>query len=285
MSETPVFVYIYTRAVHAYSADLSIDTILTQEQKSSTPFNTFVMQQSDNKASIMVLIPCYQEANNIGLIAGACVRLGYTTIVIDDGSTDGTADRARAAKATVLRQEKNEGKGAAVAVGLRYALNAECNAAVLLDGDGQHLPSEIKRFVDAYRASHADCIVGNRMSDTANMPFVRRQTNRFLSWLLSKQMGQRISDTQCGFRLIARRAIPDALLCLSSGFSADSKMLLQLAQYGYAIAEVPISTIYGDEKSKIRPVRDTLRFIRMLSKFRRQRRAWTSAGKSDNIHR
>ena len=243
------------------------------------------MQQSDNEASIMVLVPCYQEAANIGFVAGECVRLGYTTVVIDDGSTDRTADLARAAKATVLRQDKNKGKGAAVAVGLQYALNGECDAAVLLDGDGQHLPAEIKRFLDVFRASHADCIVGTRMNETANMPFARRLTNRLLSGLLSRQMGQRISDTQCGFRLIARRAIPDALRCLSSGFSADSEILLQLALRGYSITEVPISTIYEDEKSKVKPVRDTLRFVRMLFKFRRQRRDWIRAGKPGAIHR
>lgn len=243
------------------------------------------MQQSDNADSIMILIPCYQEADNIGSVAGECVRLGYNTVVIDDGSTDETADRAYAAKATVLRQKKNKGKGAAVTVGLHYARSKKCTAAVLLDGDGQHLPTEIKRFVDAFYTTHADFIVGTRMTETSNMPFIRRQTNRFMSWLLSRQIGQRISDTQCGFRLIAQRAIPDALSCLSDGFSIDSEMILQLSLRGYSIKEVPISTIYGDEKSKIKPARDTLRFIRMLLKFRRQRHNWKRTGKTRAIHR
>lgn len=243
------------------------------------------MQHPDNKASMIVLIPCYQEADKIGYVAGECVRLGFKTVVIDDGSTDGTADVARATAATVLRQEKNQGKGAAIAIGLRYALDNGFDAAVLLDGDGQHLPTEIQRFVDAFRASHADCILGTRMSETSNMPFVRRQTNRIMSRVISWQMGLHVSDTQSGFRLIARRAIPGALHCLSVGFSAESEVLLQLALRGYSITEVPISTIYGDEKSKIRPIRDTLRFIRMLIKFRRQRRDWTRASKLGAVQR
>ena len=243
------------------------------------------MQKPDNATTIIVLVPCYQEAANIGRVAGESVRLGFNTVVIDDGSTDDTADIARATHATVLRQEKNQGKGAAVAIGLRYALSQGCDAAVVLDGDGQHLPAEIKCFIDAFRATHADFIVGTRMSKTANMPFFRRQTNRFMSWLLSRHMGHRISDTQCGFRLIARRAIPDALQCLSAGFSAESEVLLQLAMRGYSITEIPISTIYGDETSKIQPIRDTLRFVQMLIKFRRQRRDWTRGGKPCAIQR
>ena len=98
-----------------------------------------------------------------------------------------------------------------------------------------------------------------------------------MSWLLSRQLGCRISDTQCGYRLIARRAFPVALDCTSGGFSAESEILLQLALRGFAMCEVPVSTVYGDELSKIRPVHDTLKFIKMLAHFRKQRRRFRAA--------
>ncbi len=220
----------------------------------------------------MVLIPCYQEENHIGHVAGDSVSLGYPTLVVDDGSKDATADVARAAGAHVIRQEINQGKGRAVATGLQYAWDNGYDAVIILDGDGQHLPSEISRFVDEFKMTHSDFILGTRMSNTKDMPFVRRQTNRLMSWLLSLQIGHRLSDTQCGFRLISRKAIPTALHCTSGGFSTESEILLQLALAGYRMSEVGISTVYGNEKSKIRPVRDTLRFITMLVHFRQQRR-------------
>lgn len=220
----------------------------------------------------MVLVPCYQEEENIGRVAGGSVSLGYSTLVVDDGSKDGTSEVARATGATVVRHEVNQGKGHAVATGLQHAWDGGYEAVIILDGDGQHLPAEISRFIDEFNMTHSDLIIGTRMSNTKDMPFVRRQTNRLMSWLLSLQIGHRISDTQCGFRLISRKAIPIALQCTSGGFSAESEILLQLALAGSRMSEVSISTVYGNEKSKIRPVRDTLKFIKMLLHFRQQRR-------------
>lgn len=226
---------------------------------------------------IMVLIPCYREEGAIGSVASDAVALGYDTVVVDDGSDDDTAAEARKAGATVLVHEVNQGKGKALETGLHHAIDNGYDAVVIIDGDGQHLPGEIERFVEAYRDTGADLVIGTRMGDTSNMPFVRRQTNRFMSWLLSRQLGRKVSDTQCGFRMIARSAFPTALSCSSGGFSAESEMLLQLGLADMAIVEVPVSTVYGDEVSKIRPVRDTVRFINMLHRFRRERRARMAA--------
>lgn len=235
------------------------------------PNNSLKSTQSEISPKVLVLIPCYQEEARIGNVAESSISLDYDTLVVDDGSKDKTSEVARAAGARVLRHEINRGKGHAVAAGLQHALDLGYDAVIILDGDGQHLPSEISRFIDAFSLMHSDLIIGTRMANTKNMPFIRRQTNRLMSWLLSHQIGHRISDTQCGFRLISKKAIPIALHCTSDGFSAESEILLQLALTGHRISEVPISTIYGDEKSKIRPVRDTLKFIKMLRHFRQQR--------------
>jgi len=241
--------------------------------------NSLKSKISGTETKVLVLVPCYQEEDNIGRVAGGSVSLGYNTLVVDDGSKDRTSEAARATGATVIRHEVNRGKGHAVATGLQHALDRGFDVVIILDGDGQHLTSEISRFVDEFNRTHSDLILGTRMSNTKDMPFVRRQTNRLMSWLLSRQIGHRVSDTQCGFRLISKTAIPVALQCTSVGFSAESEILLQLALAGHSISEVGISTVYGNEKSKICPVRDTLRFIKMLLHFRQQRRELKRNGK------
>ena len=137
-----------------------------------------------------------------------------------------------------------------------------------MDGDGQHLPAELPRFAEAFARGDADVVLGSRMADHRGMPLVRYCTNRYMSWLLSRRLGQRATDTQCGYRLLSRKAIPVVLEGGASGFAADSEQLLLLARAGFRFREVPVSTVYGDERSKIHPVRDTLRFFAMLRKYR-----------------
>ena len=129
---------------------------------------------------------------------------------------------------------------------------------VLLDADGQHLPEEISRFVDA-TASEADAkiFIGSRMSDTRTMPLLRRMVNRYMSNRISRICGQQIPDTQCGFRMLHRDIIPE-VLSGASRFEYETEMLIIASRKGYRIASVPITTIYSDEVSSINPVRDTL---------------------------
>lgn len=221
------------------------------------------------KPRIAALIPCYREQGRVGAVVRGAREAGFDAIVIDDGSPDRTADEAREAGATeVVVHEVNRGKGAAMSTGLRRALERGYDAVVLMDGDGQHLPAELPRFAEAFARGGADVVLGSRMADHRGMPFVRYCTNRYMSWLLSRRLGQRASDTQCGYRLLSRRAIPVVLAGGASGFAADSEQLLLLARAGFRFAEVPVSTVYGDERSKIHPVRDTLRFFAMLRKYR-----------------
>ena len=232
------------------------------------------MQISSDSSSrkplkIVAVIPCYREEGHIGGVVAGVVKAGFPALVVDDGSPDGTATEARNAGAwQVVIHEQNRGKGAAMATGLRRALDAGFEAAVLMDGDGQHAPAEIVRFADAFASTGADVVLGSRMSCAGPMPLVRFVTNKFMSALLSRKLGQRVTDSQCGYRLLSRKAIPVVLAGASDGFAADSEQLLLLSRAGFSFAEVPVSTIYGDEKSKIRPLRDTVKFFAMLRKFK-----------------
>jgi glycosyltransferase involved in cell wall biosynthesis len=230
------------------------------------------MTTDDNKTGC-VIIPGYKEAGRIGPVVSELIAAGHVVIVVDDGSPDATAEEAGKAGATVLRHETNKGKGAALQTGFAHAVNQGFEYVVTMDADGQHAPGDVALFVKAYGITGIPVLVGNRMSDPQGMPFVRRCTNRYMSWLLSRRMGQYVPDTQNGFRLY-RCDVLEYVRASTAGFAAESEVLLNLATAGIQIGSVPVRAIYGDEKSKIRPVRDTMRFFAML---RRHDREWQRA--------
>jgi glycosyltransferase involved in cell wall biosynthesis len=215
------------------------------------------------------VIPAYNEEAAIAAVVAGCRQRGLAVYVVDDGSRDGTAARAREAGATVLVQPANQGKGQAMARGLEQAAADGFEAVVFLDADGQHDPADLPAFVAAAEAG-AELVVGCRELDAPQMPFVRRCTNRFTSWVLSRLSGRRLSDTQSGYRLVRVAAWP-RLRPASGGFMAESEMLVKAARAGLRIAEVPIRTIYGDEVSHIHPVRDTLRFFGLVFRLMARR--------------
>ena len=222
-----------------------------------------------DRTNIAALIPCYFEERKIREVARRTLAQLDTVLVVDDGSTDTTASEARAAGAEVLLHTENQGKGAAIKTGLG-ALSARpgLKYILILDGDGQHLPEEIPGFLTAASRSKAAMLLGNRMSDTRAMPFVRRLTNRWMSAQISSVCGQFIPDTQCGFRMIRRDLAPALGAITTTKFDFETEMLVVASRLGCRIEAVPVSTIYGDEKSKIHPVRDTLRFFGMMKRFR-----------------
>ena len=217
---------------------------------------------------VVAVIPAYNESAHISEVIAGCRARGLDVIVVDDCSTDSTADAARAAGATVISHETNRGKGAALDTGMRAAREAGGDAALTLDGDGQHSPDDIPAMLAAAEETGADMVIGTRMGDLGTMPFVRRCTNRFMSWLISRLARTPVTDSQSGFRLI-RLVLLDEITVSSERFDAESEILIKAGRAGKRIVEVPIRTIYGDERSKIRPVRDTIRFIKLLVRIRR----------------
>lgn len=224
-----------------------------------------------DRTNVAALIPCYFEEKHIREVAARALAQLDTVLVVDDGSTDGTERAARAAGVEVIRHPVNQGKGAAIKTGLReLSARAGTEYALILDGDGQHLPEEIPKFLAAANATRAPLLVGTRMSDTRRMPFVRRTTNRFMSWQISRVCGQEVPDSQCGFRMVHRDLAPAMVAIATTKFDYETEMLVVASRRGARIAAVPISTIYGDEVSKIHPVHDTLRFFAMMARFKRE---------------
>ena len=217
-----------------------------------------------------ILIPAFKEEKHIAAVVREVLDYCPDVIVIDDGSPDDTAQVAAAAGATVLEHVRNQGKGAALQTGFDHARARGYDLAITLDADGQHAPSDIPAFLQAYERTHSPVLVGNRMGNVADMPRLRRFVNRFMSALLSRVMGQHVPDSQCGFRLYHRSAFPQGLPdAASRRYAAESEILLRLALQGRKIGAVTIQTIYGQEISKVNPLTDTFRFFLMLRRFKK----------------
>ncbi len=213
-----------------------------------------------------VLIPCFNEGAKIGSVVTQVLQHCPNVLVVDDGSPDDTAEAALKAGAVVLKHETNKGKGAALNTGYQWAHENEMEFVVTMDGDGQHAPADVSAFIKSYFSNKVPVLIGNRMDNKKDMPWFRRMTNLFMSWLLSRKMGQWVPDTQNGFRLYRTDCIPKMELT-SPRFAAESEILLEIALTGVKMAPVPIQVIYSDEKSKIHPMKDAFRFFRMLRDF------------------
>jgi glycosyltransferase involved in cell wall biosynthesis len=219
------------------------------------------------KETVLAIIPAYCEERFIGQVVRQVLKYVRTALVVDDGSTDDTATEAETAGAQVIRHSTNLGKGAALKTGLRYAVSIEADFFLFLDGDGQHDPAEIPAFIDAINRSNAGLVIGNRMLNLESMPFIRRWTNRFMSWQIGRICKLPIPDSQCGFRL-ARKELQPVLMAPSNRFEFESESLILAARRGVRLSFVPIRTIYTDQHSKIQPIRDTMRYFRLIRKYR-----------------
>jgi len=213
-----------------------------------------------------VLIPSYNVGSTIGGIVKKIKGMGLEVIVVDDGSTDGTERIAADNGAIVMRHVKNLGKGASIKEGFDFILKGTSfDAILIMDGDGQHSTRDIQKFILHAREENSDIVIGNRMGITKNMPFIRFVTNRFMSSVLSFICKHRIPDTQCGFRLIKRNVLEKIKLD-SDKYDLESEILIKVSRKKMKITSLPVETIYKDELSRIHPVKDTIRFIGLLTK-------------------
>lgn len=209
----------------------------------------------------VAVIPCFNEAPFIEpIIAEVRGHLPHI-IVLDDGSTDGTARKAKAAGAEVIRLGRNGGKGAALRAGWRHAHQLGFTWALTMDGDGQHAPEDIPKFFARAENNSAALVVGDRTGNSAAMPWLRRQVNRWMTRRLSALAGAELADSQCGFRLAHLE--PLVRLPLSARrFEIESETLVAFLAAGLRVEFVPIRVIYQSGRSSICPIRDSWRWLR-----------------------
>lgn len=210
---------------------------------------------------ICIIIPVYNEAAAIGGVVRAIKEKGLDVIVVDDGSNDGCGDIARAEGAKVITQAIRHGKGYSLKIGFKHAIDSGYAAILMMDGDGQHRANDVDAFLAKAQRSPVSIITGSRMHDMKNMPHSRRIANRVMSKIISFFSGVNIPDTQCGMRYIHSGILKD-INVTTNGYEIETEILMKAAKKKYPIYSVNIQTIYEGEKSKIRPLTDTGRFIK-----------------------
>lgn len=223
---------------------------------------------ADVAPDLTVVLPAYNEAGHVGSVIEQ-VRQLYPQaeiLLVDDASTDTTADEACRAGATVLRHPYNKGNGAAVKTGLRHARGRH---VVLMDADGQHDPAEIPHLLGQLEAY--DLVVGAR-DPAAQASWLRRAGNRALNGLARYLTGRPIPDLTSGFRAARSEPLREFVHLLPNGYSYPTTMTLAFLKAGYSVDFVPIrSSRRQGGKSGIRLLRDGTRFVlimlRMITLF------------------
>jgi glycosyltransferase involved in cell wall biosynthesis len=209
---------------------------------------------------VAIVIPAYNEARTIHAIAQRALRQCAIVIVVDDGSTDGTAAALGDLPVILLRHETNQGKGAALWDGFVAALALGVDAVVTIDGDGQHQPEDVARLVLAAAAHPHRLVIAARLRGRESSPGARYVANRVADFWLSWAAGHAVADSQSGQRLY-----PAALLAQVSlrhddkvRFAFESDLLIRAARLGFPSVAVPIAAIYDPDArpSHFRPVRD-----------------------------
>lgn len=210
------------------------------------------------RSDVVAVVPAFECARTVGAVAAGLVAQLERVVVVDDGSSDATAAEAAMAGADVVRHERNLGKGAALATGIRSALTGRCEAIALLDADGQHDPRDLPVLLAAWDARRPDLVIGARLHDAERIPPARFWTNYIGSRILSRMTGFELDDSQSGYRLLAT-ALARRLRLVSTGYAVESEMLIKAAALGARLEHVKIRTIYNGAGSHFQPVRDTFR--------------------------
>ena len=216
-----------------------------------------------------VVIPAHNEARTIRAVAAGALQQLPFVIVVDDASTDGTADLLEGLPVLVLRNVQNRGRAASLLRGAHEAIERGASAIVTLDGDGQHSPEDIPLLLKAYRAMPGSIVIGARLHHRDRIPPSRYWANRVANFWISLASGYRIADTQSGFRIYPARALHATRVRVdrSRSFVFESEILIEAARHGIVASCVPINVVYSDRgrASYFRPVVDIARIVRMVA--------------------
>ena len=219
--------------------------------------------------TVSIVVPAYNEAGQIASVLGSIIAQlrqlegSWELLVVDDGSTDGTAAAASAVDPLIriVQHPYNQGNGAAVKTGIRQACG---EIVILMDGDGQHDPADLPRFIEG--CSKFDMVVGARGRGSQagwHRGIANSIYNRFATYVT----GQKIADLTSGFRGIRREVARRFLSLLPNGFSYPTTITLCLMRAGFSVAYIPIKTAQRSGKSKIKLFRDGTKFFLVIMKI------------------
>jgi hypothetical protein len=223
---------------------------------------------------IAAVIPAYQAAPSVGAVVRGALAQVREVLVMDDGSTDATAEEARRAGARVVSLPSNRGKGAALAAAFADLFGRGFDGVITLDADGQHLPEEIPKLLQAAREG-ADLVLGVRDHLFGEMSGIRRASNRLSSKAISFAAGQRLNDIQTGFRFYSRRLV-ETVGFPEARFEAESAVVVRAARRGFRVVTVPVRLGFADGRttSHYRPLMDSLRIAGAVTRARLEMLGW-----------
>lgn len=209
-----------------------------------------------------VIIPTYNNSGTLKDVVQRVLNQCADVIVVNDGSTDSTAEILQAMPGiTVLTHSRNRGKGMALKTGLKAAISQEYVNALTIDADGQHFPEDIPLLLEASACNPGAIIVGCRNLTSENMPRGNTFANRFSNFWFRLQTGQKVDDTQSGFRVYPLDSI-HGLGLLTSRYESELELLVFAAWHGVKVKGVPVRVLYqpeGERVSHFRPFRDFFR--------------------------
>lgn len=214
---------------------------------------------------IYVIIPAHNEAKKIGAVLDELIKTRLPIIVIDDGSKDQTFQEALKRNVTVLKHKINLGKGAALTTGCEAAFSSGAEAIIMMDSDGQHMVSDLPKFIIALESKEYDIIFGSRNLNFG-IPLVRFLGNKLSSVFVSLLFGIYISDLICGYRAFTKDAYK-RIKWQSRGYGVETEMVIRTSKAGLKYCEVPVQTVYYD-KFKGVTVLDALKILFYVLKWR-----------------
>jgi glycosyltransferase involved in cell wall biosynthesis len=194
---------------------------------------------------IIAIVPTYNEESRIGPVVRGTLPYVDLVVVIDDGSSDQTADIAAQDGALVLKHIENTGAGAATMTGIEAAKRLGATVVVTLDGDGQHDPTDIPAMLAPVIDDHADIVFADRFKTLNRIPFIRRVFNGLGNILTLFSTGKWVSDSQCGFKVFGHRALFDVDLKMS-GFEFCTEIVREAVRNKWRIVEVPTKVVYSE---------------------------------------
>lgn len=202
---------------------------------------------SSMPASVGVVIPAYNEETSVAAVVRSCIAAGFPDIiVVDDGSSDATAEQAKKAGAKVIHHLINRGAGAATETGLELARQLGMSYVVITDADGQHDAGDVVRLVSAIESNGADIAIGSRfISKNNRIPVLRRLFNAVANLITFALTGIRTSDSQSGMKAFGPRAL-EKVRIRTDGFEFCTEIFQEIGYHRLRFVEVPVTVRYDE---------------------------------------